>query len=80
MIPASSIIAGTTECGVPFVSVRGGGAPVFIGGRAKPSIALEPNGRVLRRGLGREDEAVNADHETARDHQWNASESGGIVA
>ena len=45
-------MAGTTECGVPSYPYADEVPAVFVGGRAKPSIALEPNGFVLRRGLG----------------------------
>ena len=42
---------------------------MFIGDRAEPAVALQPDGFVLRRGLRDDQETVQADHKTARDHQ-----------
>jgi hypothetical protein len=42
---------------------------VFIGGRAKPSVTLEPDGFVLGRGLRDLEDTADADDKAARNHQ-----------
>jgi hypothetical protein len=41
----------------------------FRGDRPEPAVALQPNGLVLCPGRRDDEEAMQADHKTARDHQ-----------